>query len=194
LKNLVITSPNEEITSVNGEPMIFALNTIVKILNLDKEIVEYFPKGLEKFVPNIEELSMTDVQLKEIAKSDLQLFPMLKILFLDYNNIEELDENLFERNKELIHLYLDHNRIKFIHGNTFAPLKKLETLYLGSNKCIAKNVYKKKEVKEIIKEIKINCVDGTKLEILKNAGNQVSKPFLMSLLSLILICHCLLVV
>jgi hypothetical protein len=156
--NLVITSPNEEITSINGNSGSDAIRNDVKAFFASSHVIYYFPRGLEKFFPNIKVIYINNCQLKTITKQNLEPFSQLTKLYLQFNEIEELEDDLFAANEKLLYINLHSNKIKFIGDPTFEPLKHLNTLYLHNNPCINKDAENDaNEAQEVINETKIKC-------------------------------------
>jgi hypothetical protein len=156
--NLVLTSPNQQITSVNGISGSNAIRNDVTGFYVQLQTMNYFPRGIEKFFPNIEAIYVQSCKLKAIKKEDLEKFTQLKELILHYNEIEELYDDLFVSNEKLLYIDLGHNKIKFIGEKTFESLKNLHILYLSSNQCINKYAaYSVNRVREIINEAKSSC-------------------------------------
>lgn len=54
-------------------------------------------------------------------------------MVLLYNELTEIDENVFERNTKWQKIYLYVNKIRFLHPNTFKNLKDFEKLLVSSN-------------------------------------------------------------
>ena len=82
----------------------------------------YGSAGLQEFL----NLSLTEIPLDDI-------FLNVTILKLSCNNIERLEENIFENHPEINELYLDNNNISYISPMAFHGLYKLELLYLPDN-------------------------------------------------------------
>jgi Leucine-rich repeat (LRR) protein len=157
-KNLVVTSPNQEITSINGIAGSDAINNDVTAFYIHAQTADYFPRGLEKFFPNIEVIYFNFCKLKVIKKQDLKVFPQLKEIYLQFNEIEKLNDDLFAANEKLLYVNLHSNKIDFIGTEIFEPLKQLKTLYLNRNQCIDKDaVNDVNKVKELINEAKVKC-------------------------------------
>lgn len=81
--NSNITAPYQIITSVNGQPASNFVN-------------QYFPKGIDNFFPDLEEIHIYNSKLKTIKNHDLKTFRKLEKLILQGNEIESLDNDLFE--------------------------------------------------------------------------------------------------
>lgn len=84
----------------------------------------------------------------------------LEILGLDYNNIHEIHVNAFSELNKLMELRLNNNRIRYLNETTFDPLTNLQTLYLGYN-----------EFEEIEADLFYN---NTKLMIIALNNNKLS--------------------
>ena len=90
-QNLIITTRDEEITSVNGstEP------TSLPGLFIDHQTAHYLPKGIDRFFPNLNGLAVWSSKLKSLSQDDLKnLTQVLSMTFND-NELEFLDEDLF---------------------------------------------------------------------------------------------------
>jgi Leucine-rich repeat (LRR) protein len=156
--NFEITSFNKTITTINHEFRSIAAKENVTILIFSSQTVKFFPKGINKFFPNINRLDVDNCQLKKINKTDLEVFPELRELTLADNNIEVLEDDLFSENRELYYIWLSNNKIKFVGENTFASLKHLETLYLEHNLCISDKAWtSKSHVTNVIRHTKKQC-------------------------------------
>ena len=65
-QNVYITSKDETITSVNGR----TVPTCVRGLWIDGQTVNYLPKGINKFFPNLEMLAVENSHLKSLTQDD----------------------------------------------------------------------------------------------------------------------------
>jgi Leucine-rich repeat (LRR) protein len=166
VRNLVIKSPSQEITSINRIFGSSAIRNDVTVFRAYGQTMNYLPRDIEKFFPNIEAMLVQSCKLKEIKKQNLEAFPQLKNLYLASNDIEKLDDDLFVSNEKLLKIDLENNKIKFIGEETFKPLKNLNTLWLHNNQCISKEaVNDVNKFKELINEVKSLCRDETKSEL-----------------------------
>jgi Leucine-rich repeat (LRR) protein len=122
--------------------------------------IHYFPRGLNKFFKNLKAIRIYYSGLKAIHQSDLKDFPKLVYLSLDSNNLEILEENLFEFNPNLEEISLHFNQISHIDSKVFEKLTKLTTLWLSLNTCIdmfASN--NATAVRKIIKTAQSQCTN-----------------------------------
>jgi Leucine-rich repeat (LRR) protein len=155
VKNLRLKFNNKTVTSINGQTE--ARDQDTKMLNIGSQTVNYFPIGIDKFFPDLQAIQVFNSKLKTIEKSDLKPFRHLKAVYLQYNEIEALEDNLFDNNTEIELIHLSRNKIKYIGANVFQPLKKLKYLYLVGNFCINRFVYDLKQVQGLISEATSNC-------------------------------------
>lgn len=102
-------------------------------------VIHYFPQGLDKIYANLELIYIIGVKLKEVHQSDLKPFTKLMELDLSKNQIEIIDEGLFEFNNELKYISFEDNEIYHIPPDVFNNLKFLKYLKFEKNKCISKS-------------------------------------------------------
>lgn len=157
--NISITSKNFSVTSVSGEHRIFKNNNhIFALWFLDKELY-FIPNGLTKFFRHIAGIVINRCQLKEIHQNDLAPFYKLREFYLIENDIEVLEEGLFEFNKRLELLWLDGNKIKKINPNIFDVLNKLRFLNFREKNCTLKKIqYDREAVEKIVSQMKKKCL------------------------------------
>lgn len=159
-EGLVITAPNEIITSVNDQNGTFYHSLNVKIVHIQHQTVNFLPKEIEKLFPDIEGFQIQKSKLKEIAKEDLSPFPLLKVLWLNNNELEFLPSDLFDGNPELWFINCDSNKVKFVGENIFSSLKKLRYANFESNTCIDKCAEKQSEVLVLEVDLKRKCMQS----------------------------------
>jgi hypothetical protein len=177
VEKLVVTSSSDEITSVNNQPVSSGFDDKVAKIYIKDKTVEYFPRGIEKFFPNVRELTIYNSKLKVISKSDLQQFPKLTMFQLSYNDVEVLNDDLFEHNSELLWLEIESKKIKTLNATIFNPLKKLKVLSLSLPCMPAKLAMDRKKVEEIIKETRNECNKPKPEGLTRNVANRVSDFF-----------------
>jgi hypothetical protein len=156
-----ITSLDEaQIHDISGTHEDGYNNDNVVAFTIQKVQIHYFPRGLNKIFKNLKGIQIAGVGLKEIHQSDLKDFPNLINLILYNNNLEILEENLFEFNPNLHYIFLYSNKISHIDRKVFHKLTKLKILYLTSNTCINMYAYSNPTaLQNIIKTAKAQCVN-----------------------------------
>lgn len=162
--SLVITSPNQIITSVNGQVGSFYHSQMVEKLHINSRGLQYMPKGLDQFFPDLEAIWIENSELKVIEQEDFKNFRNLKDLYMVNNKIEKLDSDLFQFNPELRAIQFNANKIKVIGRNILSPLTKLDQADFSNNDCINKFAYEKKEFPELIAEMESKCAPPTTAE------------------------------
>lgn len=96
-------------------------------------------------------------KLKGIAKADLKPFVNLRVLHLMANQLESLEQNLFNYNTDLVRIDFKHQNIKLISYNLLDNLGKLSSADFESSGCV--NIYAngREEINNLKKEIRISC-------------------------------------
>lgn len=119
---------------------------------------DFFPKGLDKIFENLEIIIFGDCGMKTIGRTDLKPFPKLIWFSLFINQIEVIEEGLFDNNPNLKYISLRENKIHRIYPKTFDNLAYLVTLRLSGNKCININADEnRQQVMELIRQVKLKC-------------------------------------
>jgi len=151
-----------QVDSISGEHLDGYNNDNVEAFHISgRGKIHYFPRGLNKFFKNLTAIQIADTGLKEIHQSDLKDFTELKGLYLQANDLEILEENLFKFNLNLDYIYLNLNKITHIDPNVFVKLTKLNSLNLILNTCIDMAADEKvAEVQNIINAAQAQCTNS----------------------------------
>lgn len=153
VKDLVITTPNKVVTSVNGD-----INPSQLIgIDIKDQTMNYFPKGLGKFFPNLMFLRSRKSHLKTLHKEDFKSMSQLEWIAIYGQDIETLDSDLFEYTPKLNLVYLEKNKIKHVGDGLLRGLKDLNFAYFSDNPCINKEGKTKEEIKSLILKLEENC-------------------------------------
>ncbi|KAG5669322.1 hypothetical protein PVAND_017210 [Polypedilum vanderplanki] len=144
------------ITDIDGEHLAGKTNRNVQkliISNIPK--VKFVPKEIGKFFKKLTTLEITNANLIKIKQIDLQQFLKLKKLILNDNEIEIIEEELFESTPKLEYIDLSNNKISLIDPSAFSNLKNLQNLYLVNNTCefFIKNAENQNDLRDLIEEI-----------------------------------------
>ncbi|CAG9810596.1 unnamed protein product [Chironomus riparius] len=154
----ITTRESAAITSISGTHQNGMTNSDVGGFYAYSRTINYFPRGLETFFKTIKIIQIYDCNLKEVHQEDLKPFPNLVELYLRFNDLEVLEEGLFDFNPDLHYIGLNYNKIVYIGPNVFDHLTKLRDLSLHSNLCISKEAKNSiSEVKNVIQAIKSQC-------------------------------------
>lgn len=117
----------------------------------------YIPKNVAKHFTNIKVLVVARSGLKVVRQQDLEPLKKLENLYLDYNQIQSLDGNLFTFNPNIAYINFSNNQIKTIALDAFTPLKMIKELGFGENICLDKKANNENEVQELLIEMKLKC-------------------------------------
>lgn len=130
--DLEITSPDDTITSVDGntDPSDYYLS-----LQIKNQKVNFIPKNIASFFPQLEELEISSSGLEWIEQVNIRELPNLKKLNLEKNKLEILEKDLFDFNTELETINISANQLKYVNKDIFYKLSNLRSVYLGQNTC-----------------------------------------------------------
>lgn len=129
-----LTSQNMvEVTALylDGNPNLETINIVSKRLKI-LSLSNCANIGLGIFdTPYLEQLDLSTNNLKSVSNMSLEIFPSLRILLLDYNELAEIPLlNALQLNE----LSLNFNMIKNIPSASFASFRSLKKLSLKGNK------------------------------------------------------------
>ena len=155
--NLNVTQANEILTKVSGKHCPRLSNIQVKAIDIRREICEFLPQNIMSHFPNLEILQIMNSKLKVITQTDLKPFTKLRVLHLIANQIDSLEQNLFQFNTNLVRIDFKHQSIKFISYNLFDNLKKLSLADFESSGCVNIYALQREGIDNLKKEIRINC-------------------------------------
>lgn len=117
----------------------------------------FFPKGLDKVFKNLKIIDFRKNKIQIIHRSDLRPFRKLIMLYMAHNRIEILVEGLFDFNLDLLYINFDFNDLFMINENVFEKLKQLEHLNLEHNICIDALARNRSMVITIMQTISQKC-------------------------------------
>jgi Leucine-rich repeat (LRR) protein len=168
---MTIKSPdNATITEVTGTHYYNKNGGLVQgfiIWNAGKN-VQYFPRGLEKFFDNLKLIYVEHGGIKEIHQTDLKPFPELVSLSFEHNEIENIEDGLFEFNTKLKYIWFSYNKIMTVGSKVFDDLPNLVSLFFNVNPCIdMESDNNAEKVKEIVEYATENCDDPKYVELRK---------------------------
>jgi insulin-like growth factor-binding protein complex acid labile subunit len=132
LRNLSITDCKMQSIEIG----IFNTMLELKNLTLSRNIIESIENDSflnEPLESNILELYLSENKLTKILERTFMGLLRLKILHLDKNQIEEIDENSFENLNQLKELKIESNKIKIIKNEMFFGETELLILCLYQN-------------------------------------------------------------
>lgn len=98
-------------------------------------VMHYFPRNLIVIYPKFKSIEIIECGLKEIQQSDIKMIPHLVHLALPSNEIEILENGLFDYNLELKYINLYNNKIFRIGTKVFDNVNSESYIILEKNTC-----------------------------------------------------------
>lgn len=171
--SLNITSPETaQIDSVDGSHILNRTKNDEVIFWSDGKIINYFPRGLEKFFKFLTGILVISCHLKEIYAEDLKEYTNLTYLDINDNDIEVLEENLFYYNGKLEAISMHNNKLIHIAPSILDNLDNLVSFY--NIECIGIGANNNRSaVIEVVKAIKRNCSNLEYSRLYKSIKSQV---------------------
>lgn len=143
-------------TSVNGK--LDAHDNIFGF-KVENQQVNFFPRGIEKLLPNLKAISVSNSKMYSIRQSDLKPFKNFTVLSLYQNEIEILVDGLLAFNPELRIFYLyDNLKLKAVGENVIPIDKQLMEVYLFRCSCIDGHASKPEDLPNLLLKVQQNCM------------------------------------
>lgn len=166
--DFIIDSDLSKVTNVSQNHFEGKTNDDITGLDIKKKDLQIFPRDIEFFYPNLEEIDARYNQIEAITK-DVLNFPNLRRIRFDLNKIITIEDDLFSFTPNLQYVSFNYNIIKNVTTKAFEPLKNLRVILMeGVNNCINENARTRDEVENLISKIPEACPpmnELTKLEI-----------------------------
>ncbi|XP_070504474.1 leucine-rich repeat-containing protein 70-like [Chironomus tepperi] len=159
------------IESVTGDHNNQKSNQDVMVFESINKKIEYFPRGLEKFFPNLKGIFIKNGRLKEIQQSDFRGYSELLYIELNGNDIEVLEDGVFDFIPQIKIIWLSENKIIHVGENVFNNLNNLVILYF-KNTCTSINIQDfQSESIRTLKNLKEKCFDQNFTKLSKKLQN-----------------------
>lgn len=156
VQNNLLLARGEKITAVTGQHQAGKSHADVKGFATEGKIVNFVPKDIEKFFPNIIALTFANANINEIHEDDFKPFPKLRAVFMMNNQVRELERNLFRNNPSMGEIKLNNNKIEHVE-NAFDNLPQLTFLFLNENICINAEAWSTEKVVNLVKQVREKC-------------------------------------
>lgn len=161
--SIQITSKNDRtVTSVSGSHQGGLGNGNVKCLRIHKKVVNYMPRNLETFFPNLDAIQVVDTNLVEVTVDDFKPYGS-KLIRVHFDKVEiaVVEADLFKYNPNLEFVSFYFAKVRHVENGAFANLNRLITLYFESNPCINANaVNDRTGVLSLINRVEVYCKDA----------------------------------
>jgi len=134
-----------------------AANNVNGFYSYDNKM-HFFPRGLDKLFSDLLFILIQKGPIKEVSDADMAPFTKLKSISLPSNEIEVIEDGIFQYNTELEVISLRNNKIFQIYPKVFENLNKVTHLYMSSNPCTNEYISNDKSgVLASFDRIKISC-------------------------------------
>lgn len=160
--NIEITSRNDRtIKSISGNHQPGMSNEDVRFFRTNGKTVNFMPRNLESFFPQLEVIQIMNSKLGIVTMDDFKPFGAnLKKVWFNGNLISIVDADLFKHNPNLEFIAFFHTKVKHVENGAFDHLKKLTTLHFEANLCHNANaVNNRAGVLGLIEKIQEKCKD-----------------------------------
>lgn len=102
------------ITKINGTHQPGKSDSDVESLVLANQNSTFFPRGTENYFPNLISVNLEHNLISNITNSQLKPHKKLKNLYLSFNEITEIQSDLFDGLSTLEMVFFNHNKISHI--------------------------------------------------------------------------------
>lgn len=123
VKSPAITQPSTTIKGIEGQHQPGKSNKDVIRVEF-RVTVNFIPRGLKSFFPNLTQLSIYNCGLKSVTRNDLKEFKNLQCLWLGQNALTTLPDDLFEDTRKLTEITFSKNKISTMSSKLFSPIIK----------------------------------------------------------------------
>lgn len=113
-------------------------NLKVKVakFNLFGKNLDYIPKGLEKFFPNMIAIGVFGGKISKLSGDELNAYENLVSFHLCNTLLEYVPGNLFSNNLRISYIFLNDNKIKYVGSSLLNGLNMLVRVGFARNICI----------------------------------------------------------
>ncbi|XP_070503769.1 chondroadherin-like [Chironomus tepperi] len=157
--DLQMATPDDAIVrTIRGQHWAYVGNNNVTGFCAYGKNMKFIPKNVENTFPNIKLIDIVNSRVKKIHQNDLKPFPKLVYCGFKDNEIQVLENGLFDYNLNLELVSFWNNRIIQVGPTVFNPLTKLTWLYFDDNPCLDMRVENNRNgVLNMIEKISENC-------------------------------------
>lgn len=127
------------LTAAEGDHAAGKFDEDVRFLRIYLENLPVLPTNIANFFPSLDGLMVSTSDLLEIKADDLQPFPQLKVLLINFNLLKSIDGDLLAHSPNLVSVELRNNEIEHIGPGfleNLLELEHLEEIDLSGNMCI----------------------------------------------------------
>lgn len=154
---------DDPITQISIEMSSIDAKDILSFYIRSSSDLYYIPSGLADHFINLKVLVIAFTGLKTLRQSDFKPLQKLENIYLDNNELESIEGDIFAFNPNIRFINLESNKIKSVANNVFDPLARLQQLNFSRNICYSGKAESQAEVEELKEKIYEKCapVDET---------------------------------
>lgn len=158
----IVSKSERNVTWISGSHQAGKGNGNVQSLRINTKIMNYLPRNIEEFFPNLEAIQVWHTNLVEVTVDDFKPFgeKLIRVHF-DHVEVAVVEADLFKFNPNLEFISFYFSKVRHVDNGAFANLNRLTTLYFESNPCINANaVNDRTGVLSLINRVEVYCKDA----------------------------------
>ena len=159
-EDLRVFRKNSRITQVTGRHLYGKSNSDVTSFNIEYQETKYLPTGFMTFFPNARTFVVNSSGLKFFTRQDMSEATNLRRIFVNFNEIEELNGDTFTGFNYLETLEMHDNKLRMIGAGIFDTISSLKFVNFRKNSCINKFYPRDMGFDEMKQEIRQKCGGG----------------------------------
>lgn len=158
-ENVTTTWNNRYVTEISGKHLPGMENKDVKFLSIFHQNCHFIPKNLDRFFPNLEDLTIRKSNVQFLMTGDLDGLNKLKTFDVASNPIEHIGEDFFSGHSSITSISFHFCNIKKVDFGAFNDLKNLSSIDFEDNECIdtTKNFNKRNPASDFFTQVYSRC-------------------------------------
>lgn len=157
VKGLQVVQDNVIVTGVSQNHQNGKSNANVEALRVNYQTMNYLPKNIENFFPNLKGIRVSNSTLLTWRRQDISPFPHLLFFYLDKNQILSIEGDLLNENPGVEYISFSENPMMHIGPNLFSPLKTVRKIHCNLCKCINKAATTLEDIDGMKLALAVNC-------------------------------------
>lgn len=152
-ENVIIDSPDVRIASIGGRLEQGKSNSDVQYVWIKNSKTTYLPNfeaGI--FFPNLLKYLVTESGLKSVQRDNFAGLPKLETLDLSGNEIQDIPEDAFHDNVELVDFFVSNNNLKTLPANLLANAPNFQRFIAANNtlESLEADLFKRNPILKIV--------------------------------------------
>jgi len=135
-ENLTTSWNDRNVTEISGKHLPGMDNKDVKFLSIFHQNCHFIPRNLDRFFPNLEDLTIRKSNIQFLLTGDLDGLNKLKTFDVASNPIDHVGEDFFSGHSSITSISFHYCNIKKVDFGAFNDLKNLSNIDFEFNECI----------------------------------------------------------